>query len=91
VPPDVVLVNEFDFDDDGAAANLFRTNYLSVAQRGADPIDYPYVFTAPGQDVYVQARLGSPCTGVVSVGASLVTSTLPPDTTTPMRSPSAGE
>jgi hypothetical protein len=45
--PDVVLVNEFDFDDGGVAADLFRTNYLERSQNGAEPIDYPYAFVAP--------------------------------------------
>jgi hypothetical protein len=45
--PDVVLVNEFDFDEGGVAADLFRTNYLERSQNGAMPIDYPYAFVAP--------------------------------------------
>ena len=45
--PDVVLLNEFDFDADAEAVDLFRTNYLEVGRNGADPIEYPYVFTAP--------------------------------------------
>jgi hypothetical protein len=44
--PDVLLVNEFDFDDDGRAVALFRDNYLAVPQREAEPIAYPYFFTA---------------------------------------------
>jgi hypothetical protein len=45
--PDVVLVNEFDFDEDGAAVDLFRDHYLEVSQRGAEPVDYPYAYSAP--------------------------------------------
>jgi Endonuclease/Exonuclease/phosphatase family len=45
--PDVLLINEFDFYPDGEAAELFRDNYLSVGQNGAEPIDYPYYFVAP--------------------------------------------
>ena len=45
--PDVLLINEFDFVEDGLAAELFQDNYLSVGQMGADPIDYPYHFVAP--------------------------------------------
>ncbi len=45
--PDVVLVNEFDFDADGAAADLFRDNYLEVSQNGVDPVEYPFVYVAP--------------------------------------------
>ena len=45
--PDVLLINEFDFVEDGVAAELFQANYLSVGQMGADPIEYPYYFVAP--------------------------------------------
>lgn len=45
--PDVLLVNEFDHDPAGRSAELFRTNYLEVPQRGQDPVHYPYVYTAP--------------------------------------------
>ena len=45
--PDVLLINEFDFVEDGQAAELFQDNYLSVGQMGADPIDYPYYYVAP--------------------------------------------
>ena len=45
--PDVLLVNEFDFDAGGEAAQLFQDNYLSVSQNGANPIEYPYFYIAP--------------------------------------------
>jgi hypothetical protein len=45
--PDVLLINEFDFYPMGTALNLFQTNYLSIGQNGAQPIVYPYRFTAP--------------------------------------------
>jgi hypothetical protein len=45
--PDVLLINEFDFDAGGVAAQLFQSNYLSVSQNGAAPIMYPYRFVAP--------------------------------------------
>ena len=45
--PDVLLINEFDFDAAGRALALFQDNYLSVAHNGAAPIDYPYAYTAP--------------------------------------------
>jgi len=44
--PDVLLVNEFDFDSANTALSLFQTNYLSVSQNGAPPIVYPHRFTA---------------------------------------------
>jgi 3-phytase len=45
--PDVLLINEFDFDEGGVAARLFQQNYLSVGQHGAKPIEYGYRFVAP--------------------------------------------
>ena len=45
--PDVLLINEFDYDAAGAAVSGFQENYLGVSQNGADPIAYPYVFNAP--------------------------------------------
>ncbi len=36
--PDVLLINEFDFDPNGTAAVLFQENYLGVSQNGAEPI-----------------------------------------------------
>ncbi|MFF0991368.1 endonuclease/exonuclease/phosphatase family protein [Kocuria nitroreducens] len=45
--PDVLLVNEFDHDDKGRSAQLFRDNYLAVGQNGQEPVDYPYVHVAP--------------------------------------------
>jgi Endonuclease/Exonuclease/phosphatase family len=45
--PDVLLVNEFDYVAGNVAVDLFRDNYLEVGQGGADPIHYPYAYTAP--------------------------------------------
>ncbi|EHY86997.1 endonuclease/exonuclease/phosphatase family protein [Saccharomonospora azurea] len=45
--PDVLLVNEFDYVEGGAAADAFRRNYLDVPQNGARPVHYPYAYTAP--------------------------------------------
>jgi hypothetical protein len=47
VRPDVLLINEFDFDAAGQAARLFQRNYLSVGHNGAAPIHYPFRFVAP--------------------------------------------
>jgi Endonuclease/Exonuclease/phosphatase family len=47
VNPDVLLLNEFDFDLGGAAISLFQENYLSVSQNGAQPVEYPFVFFRP--------------------------------------------
>ena len=45
--PDVLLINEFDFDANHEALRLFQDNYLSVEQNGARSIDYEYAYTAP--------------------------------------------
>lgn len=45
--PDVLLLNEFDYDSGGTAAKLFQENYLSVSRHGAKPIRYEYRFVAP--------------------------------------------
>lgn len=53
VRPDVLLINEFDYDAAGKAADLFLRNYLSVPQdtaatgSAAQPIAFPYRFLAP--------------------------------------------
>ncbi|MCZ6491739.1 MAG: endonuclease/exonuclease/phosphatase family protein, partial [Acidobacteria bacterium] len=47
VRPDVLLINEFDFDPGGVAAAGFQDNYLSVAHGDAEPIVYPFRFVAP--------------------------------------------
>ena len=47
VRPDVLLINEFDFDAVGLSAQRFQDNYLSVAHGDADPIVYPYHYVAP--------------------------------------------
>ena len=44
--PDVLLINEFDFVENGVAARLFQENYLSRPQNGAEPIEYDYFFVA---------------------------------------------
>jgi 3-phytase/alkaline phosphatase D len=67
VNPDVLLVNEFDFDENGEAVDLFRENYLEVSQNGATPISYPYAYTAPsntgipsGYDLNNDGTVGGP-------------------------------
>jgi Endonuclease/Exonuclease/phosphatase family len=45
VRPEVLLINEFDFDP--IAADLFRTNYLEVSHNGTEPIRYDHLFIAP--------------------------------------------
>jgi 3-phytase/alkaline phosphatase D len=45
--PDVLLINEFDYDASGTAAQLFQQNYLGISQNGVDPVEYPYFYVAP--------------------------------------------
>ena len=66
--PDVLLINEFDFDATNTALNLFQSNYLGVAQKpDVQPIEYPYSFTAEsntgiptGLDVDNNGTVGGP-------------------------------
>ncbi|VEP13134.1 conserved hypothetical protein [Hyella patelloides LEGE 07179] len=45
--PDVLLLNEFDYDSAGEAVALFQENYLAVSQNGTEAVEYPYVYLAP--------------------------------------------
>ncbi|KFN45679.1 hypothetical protein N790_09470 [Arenimonas malthae CC-JY-1] len=45
--PDVVLLNEFDYDPEGLAADRFQRDYLGVGQHGEAAITYPYRYLAP--------------------------------------------
>jgi endonuclease/exonuclease/phosphatase family metal-dependent hydrolase len=48
VRPDLVLLNEFDYDDAHQAADLFQQRYLQVAQPGGgEALAYPYRYLAP--------------------------------------------
>lgn len=47
VDPDVLLINEFDYDENLAATTLFQDNYLGVSQNGAATIEFPHVYAAP--------------------------------------------
>lgn len=46
--PDLVLLNEFDYDSEGRAADLFQQRYLEVPQPGGgDALQYPHRYFAP--------------------------------------------
>lgn len=47
IRPDVILLNEFDFDADGSALKGFQQNFLGVSQNQQQPVVYPYTFQAP--------------------------------------------
>ena len=42
VDPDIILINEFDYEANATAVDLFRTNYLEIPHNGAQPVSYPY-------------------------------------------------
>ncbi|MEM1231169.1 MAG: endonuclease/exonuclease/phosphatase family protein [Pseudomonadota bacterium] len=67
VRPDVLLLNEFDHDEAGAAIAVFQRKFLGAVQNGQQPIDYPYRFSGPvntgvpsGVDLDGDGRLGGP-------------------------------
>lgn len=47
IRPDVVLLNEFDYDDQGESVGLFRRHYLEVGQEGLAPLHLPHGFAPP--------------------------------------------
>jgi len=47
IRPDVLLLNEFDYDAEEKTAYLFSAEYLQTSQNGHSPILYPFLFTAP--------------------------------------------
>ena len=48
VRPDVLLLNEFDYDAAGEAMTLFHDNFLAIAQEASlSALQYPYRYTAP--------------------------------------------
>ncbi|MDQ4036300.1 MAG: endonuclease/exonuclease/phosphatase family protein [Chloroflexota bacterium] len=66
--PEVLLINEFDFEPDHALATAFQDNYLSVPQAGdVAGIRYPHVYVAPsntgipsGMDFSNDGSVGGP-------------------------------
>ncbi len=65
--PGILLINEFDYDPEGRSAELFHDNYLAVSQNGQNPVDYPYVYSAPvntgvpsGLDLNQDGTVGGP-------------------------------
>jgi len=69
VRPDVVLLNEFDFDPAGESLELFKTQYLQSADLPGDtrPLMLPHSWSAPvntgvqsGKDLDGNGRIGGP-------------------------------
>ena len=47
VRPDVILINEFDYDAQGEGINHFLNNFLGAAQNEQQPIQYEHVYFRP--------------------------------------------
>ena len=47
VRPDIVLINEFDYDAQGLSRERFHANYLAVSQNGQVPLNFPYRYSPP--------------------------------------------
>ena len=49
VGPDIILINEFDYDaaNPNLARDRFHDNYLAVSQNGQPALNYPYRYAAP--------------------------------------------
>ena len=45
--PDIILLNEFDYDADVQGATLFADNFLSQPQGDQEGLDYPYFYAVP--------------------------------------------
>jgi endonuclease/exonuclease/phosphatase family metal-dependent hydrolase len=67
VRPDVLLLQEVDYDEDGVAAQLFHDNYLAVSQRGQKPVKLAHRLVPPvntgydsGFDLDNDGALGGP-------------------------------
>jgi endonuclease/exonuclease/phosphatase family metal-dependent hydrolase len=65
--PDIILLNEFDYDPEAHAAKLFLEKYLAIGQNGCQPILFPEYFTAPvntgvasGRDLNHDGEMGDP-------------------------------
>jgi hypothetical protein len=65
--PEVLLINEFDYDEGDVALEEFQDNYLSVPHGDADPIEYAYRYAAPsntgvpsGRDLDKNGSIGGP-------------------------------
>jgi endonuclease/exonuclease/phosphatase family metal-dependent hydrolase len=65
--PDIVLLNEFDYDPSVDTAGLLNANYLARGQEGRQAITYPYHYRAPvntgvdsGLDLDGDGRNGGP-------------------------------
>lgn len=65
--PDVVLLNEFDYDATGESARVFANEYLGVSQGNQPAASYPFIYTAAsntgvqsGADLNGDGEVGGP-------------------------------
>jgi len=47
IRPDVLLINEFDYEPTNVAVESLINEYMAVSQNGERPIEYPYYYNAP--------------------------------------------
>lgn len=47
VRPDILLVNEIDYDDGGMTVNAFGDEYLEISQNGLEAMNYPHRHAIP--------------------------------------------
>ncbi len=66
VRPDVLLLNEFDFDPEQRSLRQFRELYLNRSQIGLQPLHYPHVYAGPS-NTGIWANLDLDNDGKVSV------------------------
>ena len=67
VRPDILLVNEIDYEIGGAPAKILRDKYFSVGHDGQEAIEFPYIFSPPvntgvpsGKDFNVDGSANGP-------------------------------
>lgn len=67
VNPDILALQEFDYDESGNARQLFQKNYLEISQNGAQPIAFKYTYVVPsntgllsGMDLDQDGKIDSP-------------------------------
>lgn len=67
VRPDVILLNEVDYDASGQVLEVFQQKYLAMGQSKLEPVEFPYTYTAPvntgepsGLDLNQNGTIGDP-------------------------------
>jgi len=67
VRPDVLLINEIDYDQDGTLLDLFVDQYLAVSHQNTERIEYRYRYSVPtntglssDQDINGDAKISLP-------------------------------